>query len=150
MQKSEVRKIASQGISGTAARLRITLEGVAGAAIGEAAAGAAEHLKRMNTTTIDMAQSQVMRNVMSIQNENERAVDMIEQLVALGETFAQATAAKNEAYTALSSNMEEMRKMKDAVAEQLSQAEAVISKVASKDEVKPKEEVKTDAFNLNG
>lgn len=150
-QKVEVRKIASQGISGTAARLRITLEGVAGAAVGEAAAGAAEHLKRMNQTTIEMAQSQVMRNVMSVNEENQRASDMIEQLVALNDVYAQATTAKNEAYAALSENMEQMRQMKDEVAARLSEADAVVANVASRSDsapVKKSPETKSAAFDL--
>lgn len=87
---STIRKVHTQGIAEVAENMSVMLEGIAGAALGEASGVAQQALDRMNKGTSVFAQREVIKQAMSVNEEIGSISRTMEGLAEMGETLTAA------------------------------------------------------------
>jgi len=90
-QVHKTRQLHTSGVAGVADQLSVVLQAVSAAALGESSEAASMSLDRMNRTTMDLSQKEVIRVAMGNREVNEELQAKFDQLAEYGETIRKAT-----------------------------------------------------------
>jgi hypothetical protein len=151
-QQSEmVRNLHTQGIAEVADNLSVLMEGIAGAALGEASAMAKEVLIGMNNRTNAMSQKEVVKQAMNGQELVKDVQRSIENMAQYAETL---TATQDIRRSTLA-ELRDLTARQQAEAKKLIETTQEVTSLNTNLETEqkatetPKEEPKTDPFGLN-
>ncbi len=98
-QVSKTRALHTSGVAGVADQLSTVLQAVSAAALGESSEAAKISLERMNRTTSDLSQREVIRVALGTKEMNADLSNALSQLSEYGETIRTATSITREGLT---------------------------------------------------
>ncbi len=98
-QVSKTRALHTSGVAGVADQLSTVLQAVSAAALGESSEAAKISLERMNRTTNDLSQREVIRVALGTKEVNADLSNALSELSEYGETIRAATAITREGLT---------------------------------------------------
>lgn len=98
-QVSKTRALHTSGVAGVADQLSTVLQAVSAAALGESSEAAKISLERMNRTTSDLSQREVIRVALGTKEMNADLSNALSALSEYGETIRTATSITREGLT---------------------------------------------------
>lgn len=98
-QVAKTRALHTSGVAGVADQLSTVLQAVSAAALGESSEAAKMSLERMNRTTSDLTQREVIRVALGTKEMNADLTNALAELSEYGETIRTATSITREGLT---------------------------------------------------
>ncbi len=95
-QVSKTRQLHTSGVAGVADQLSTVLQAVSAAALGESSEAAKMSLERMNRTTSELGQREVIRVALGTKEINHDLTNALSELSEYGETIKAATSITRE------------------------------------------------------
>ncbi len=130
-QIKKTRSIATSGIAGVADNLSSVLTSIGQTATGQAATAAAQSLRRMNETTINLTKEQMLNQAKDRQDVNADLVRNLENLAGFGDVIELANQNTYDAVAEARDLVVELREtadsVKDTIAEGVEIASAVVT-----------------------
>ena len=130
-QVAKTRALHTSGVAGVADQLSTVLQAVSAAALGESSEAAKISLERMNRTTNDLSQREVIRVALGTKEMNADLSNALSELSEYGETIRAATAITREGLTETRELLSELERQtadtQEAVKESLDVAADVTS-----------------------
>ena len=118
-QVAKTRSLHTSGVAGVADQLSTVLQAVSAAALGESSEAAKISLERMNKTTSDLSQREVIRVALGTKELNEDLTKALSDLSEYGETIRAATSITREGLT-------ETRELLDKIERQTADTQAAV------------------------
>ncbi|MDJ1007737.1 MAG: hypothetical protein QNJ13_07900 [Paracoccaceae bacterium] len=118
-QVAKTRALHTSGVAGVADQLSTVLQAVSAAALGESSEAAKISLERMNRTTSDLSQREVIRVALGTKELNEDLSKALSDLSEYGETIRAATSITREGLT-------ETRELLDQIERQTADTQAAV------------------------
>ncbi len=118
-QVSKTRALHTSGVAGVADQLSTVLQAVSAAALGESSEAAKMSLERMNRTTSDLSQREVIRVALGTKEVNADLSNALAELSEYGETIRTATSITREGLT-------ETRDLLDKIERQTADTQAAV------------------------
>lgn len=145
----KARSLQTQGVAGVADRLSVVLQAVSAAALGESSAMARDTLQRMRDSTNAVAQKEIIRVATNIDDANSDVLKAIGDLDSYGEVMRTATGIERKGLTEMQANLQRLRDLSKATAEDIRAAGAVHADVGSgADAPETKEPEPTSPFGM--
>ena len=114
----------SRGTAGVASRLSVVLTAVSSAALNEAKTMAGNTLKGMNSLTHEIAQTEAIKNAMSIHTQNDELSEAVKMLETYREVADNATAITREGTAKLKETLNEMEQTAKELGESVKNAKS--------------------------
>lgn len=118
-QVSKTRALHTSGVAGVADQLSTVLQAVSAAALGESSETAKLSLERMNRTTSELSQREVIRVALGTKEVNADLSNALAELSEYGETIRAATSITREGLT-------ETRELLDQIERQTADTQAAV------------------------
>lgn len=150
-QVSKTRALHTSGVAGVADQLSTVLQAVSSAALGESSEMARMSLERMNETTRNLGQKEVIRVAMGTQEVNSELTKALADLEQYGEVINAATGITREGLSETKRLLGELEATANSVQEDIKKSTGVAADVAAgEDEMPQPEKEKAAAVNPFG
>ena len=123
-QIEQTKAMNSRGTAGVASRLSVVLTAVSSAALNEAKTMAGNTLKGMNSLTHEIAQTEAIKNAMSIHTQNDELSEAVKMLETYREVADNATAITREGTAKLKETLNEMEQTAKELGESVKNAKS--------------------------
>ncbi len=144
-QVSKTRALHTSGVAGVADQLSTVLQAVSSAALGESSEMARMSLERMNETTRNLGQKEVIRVAMGTKEVNSELTKALADLEQYGEVINTATGITREGLSETKRLLGELEETANSVQEDIKKSTGVAADVAAGEDETPQPEKETAA-----